>query len=73
MCSLGIAMLLLFFAAGLLTLQANLSNPVKLNVYAFHAMLGAFLAYNIYWVIMLYRAFRVPSKENWGRKNINHV
>ena len=63
MCGFGVALFLLLFTAGLLTLQANLSKPVKLNIYVFYAALSIFSVYLAGWTIMLFRAFRIPRDE----------
>ena len=59
----GVALFLLLFTAGLLTLQANLSKPVKLNIYVFYAALSIFSVYLAGWTIMLFRAFRIHREE----------
>ncbi len=60
MCSFGVAIFLLIFTVGLLTLQANLSKPVRLNIYVFNVSLSLFTIYLVGWTIMLFRAFRIP-------------
>jgi uncharacterized membrane protein len=45
---------------GLLALRANLSEPVRLDETVFLAALVIFLAYTVYWTIVLLRAFRKP-------------
>jgi hypothetical protein len=57
----GTAFFLFFFCIGVLTLQANLSQPVRLNERAFFPVLVLFLAYTVVWSIGLIRAFRVPE------------
>ena len=63
MYSVGAAMFMLLLAAGLLTLEANLSRPVKLNIYLFYTALSFFSVYLAGWIIMFYRAFRIPSEQ----------
>ena len=57
----GIAFFLFFFCIGVLTLQANLSQPVRLNERAFFLVLALFLVYTVVWSLGLIRAFRVPD------------
>jgi uncharacterized membrane protein len=57
----GSALFLFMFFAGLLTLKANLSDPVRLNERLFLIALVIFLAYTVYWTVALLRAFRVPE------------
>ena len=59
----GTALFLFMFVAGLLTLRANLSDPVRLDETAFLTALAIFLGYVVYWTIALVRAFRVPKKR----------
>ena len=61
--SFGTALFLLLFTAGLLALEANLSKPAKLNIYVFYAALSAFSVYLAGWIIIFYRAFRMPSEQ----------
>lgn len=58
----GTALFLFMFFVGLLTMRANLSNPVRLNEGLFIAGLVIFLVYTVYWTVALLRAFRVPKK-----------
>jgi len=44
-----------------LILDANLSDPVRLDEPLFLTALGIFLVYTLYWSWNLTRAFRVPS------------
>lgn len=64
MAQFGTAFFLFFFCIGVLTLQANLSEPVRLNERAFFPALFLFLVYTVVWSIGLIRSFRVP--EGWG-------
>lgn len=56
----GAAVFLFMLCAGLLTIQANLSQPVRLNERLFLVALFAFFAFTAYWTVSLLRAFRVP-------------
>lgn len=57
----GAAFFLFFFVIGLLTVEANLSEPVRLNEKAFVPAVVLFLSYTVVWTIGLFRAFRVPG------------
>jgi hypothetical protein len=57
--SLASALIMLF--VGLLTLRANLSHPVRLDENLFLSGLWIFLAYTVYWTVVLLRAFREPK------------
>jgi uncharacterized membrane protein len=57
----GTAVFLFLLVAGLLTLRANLSDPVRLDERAFLVALALFLVYTVAWTVALLRAFRVPA------------
>jgi uncharacterized membrane protein len=57
---LGIAVFALMFIISILTVQANLSDPVKLNESLFFLFLIVFFIYLVYWCIKIFRAFRLP-------------
>jgi hypothetical protein len=59
----GTVLFLFLFVVGLLTLRANLSDPVRLDERLFLISLLIFLAYTTYWTVALLRAFRVPEKR----------
>lgn len=54
----GAVLFLFMFWVGVLSLWANFSEPVRLNESAVFIGLGLFLAYTLYWVVALVRAFR---------------
>ena len=58
----GSALFLFLLIVQLLTIQANLSQPVKLNEKLFLSALILFILYAIYWCIKLFRAFRLPKE-----------
>ena len=62
MAQFGTAFFLFFFYIGVLTVQANLSQPVRLNERAFLPVLVLFLVYTVVLSIGLIRAFRVPEE-----------
>jgi hypothetical protein len=57
----GTALFGFLLVAEWLTLQANLSDPVRLDEPLFLTALGSFLVYTLYWTWSLVRAFRRPS------------
>jgi uncharacterized membrane protein len=59
----GAALFLFMFVAGLLTLKANQSDPVRLDERLFLIGLVLFLAYAVFWTIALLRDFRVPRSH----------
>jgi uncharacterized membrane protein len=61
MAQFGVAFFLFFFFTGLLTVQANLSEPVRLNEKAFVPVVVLFLVYTVVWTIGLFRSFRIPK------------
>jgi uncharacterized membrane protein len=63
----GTVMMVFLAVVGLLTLEANLSDPVRLDERSFLSALAAFLGYTVWWCIRLFRAFRIPRNEPHGR------
>lgn len=59
----GAALYLFLFAVNLLTLEANRSEPVRLNERVFLYALIIFLIYTVYWCVKLYRTFRIPENS----------
>jgi hypothetical protein len=59
----GTVLFLFLFFTGLLTISANLSQPVRLNEGLFLSGLIAFLVYTGYWTIALLRAFRIAARR----------
>ena len=57
----GTALFLFMLFAALLTIRANRSDPVRLDEGLFLTGLVIFLAYTVYWVVALVRAFRIPK------------
>ena len=58
----GTAFFLFFLLIGVLTIQANISQPVRLNERAFLMALVLFLGYTAVWTFRLFRSFRVPEE-----------
>ena len=65
----GIALFLFLLAAGLFTIHANLSVPVKLNEKLFFVAFIFFMVYTVYWCIKFFRAFKVPKDANNTNKH----
>ncbi|MGD2074245.1 MAG: DUF1648 domain-containing protein [Gammaproteobacteria bacterium] len=55
----GLVLFVLLFFVGLLTLAANLSDPVRLNEPLLLAGLAVYLLYVCYWVVKLVRHLRL--------------
>jgi uncharacterized membrane protein len=66
----GTALFLFLFVVELLAIQANLSQPVKLNVKLLFLALILFLLYTVYWCIKLFRSFRLPREMESANKPI---
>lgn len=60
----GIALFAFFFFISIIIVDANLSDPVKLNESVFLPFLILFLIYTVYWTIKLIISFRLPKKVN---------
>ncbi len=58
----GIATFVFLFIVGVLAIQANLSDPVRLNEKVFLAALVLFLLYVAYWCTKWFWAFRTPRE-----------
>lgn len=59
----GTALMLFLFVVGILTIKANLSDPVRLSNEFFWPSFVLFMAFVVYWCVKLLYLFRVP-KEN---------
>ena len=59
----GAALFAFLFAVGLLSIQANLSQPVRLQERPLFVLLALFLAYTLAWVIVFFRGFRLPDSR----------
>jgi len=59
----GTLMFAFMFVVGLLVLQANLSDPVRLRGDLFWWPFGFIMAYTVYWVVKIYTVFRVPKED----------
>ena len=56
----GFALFAFLFIVGLLTMDANLSDPVRLNETVFLAFFLVFMLYVPYWLFKVFRRLRVP-------------
>ncbi|MFC1497726.1 DUF1648 domain-containing protein [Verrucomicrobiota bacterium] len=59
----GTLTFMFMFIMGLLSLQANLSDPVRLRENLFWWPFGFYIAYTVYWTVKLMLMFRVPKEE----------
>lgn len=59
----GTALFLFLFYVGLLTMRANLSDPVQLDERSLLIGLVIFLTYTTIWTVALLRSFRVPKSR----------
>lgn len=59
----GAALMLLLFVVGLLTIKANLSDPVRLDNELFWPGFILFMAFVLYWCIKFLILFRIPKQE----------
>jgi len=57
----GVVLFLLLFIVGLLTLDANLSDPVRLNEPLFLSVFIGFVLYVPYWLVKLFRRLKLPG------------
>jgi hypothetical protein len=59
----GTVTFVFMFIIGLLTLQANLSDPIRLREDIFFWVFGIYMLYVVYWIVKIMRAFRLPKEE----------
>lgn len=57
----GVSVLIFLLLTEALTIDANLSSPVQLNMGVFWFVFIAFLSYTAYWCVKMYRTFAVPK------------
>jgi len=57
----GFVLFVFLFIVGLLTLDANLSDPVRLNEPLFLAFFAGFMLYVPYWLVKVFRRLKVPG------------
>lgn len=54
----GVVLFVFLFAVGLLTLDANLSEPIRLDEALFLALFVAYMLYVVYWLVKLVRRLK---------------
>jgi uncharacterized membrane protein len=59
----GAALFAFLFCISLLTLYANLADPVRLNEGMFFIFFIAFMVYTVYWCVKIFRAFKLPQNK----------
>ncbi len=64
MCQFGVAIFLFLFGTQILTIQANLSAPARLNESLLFTFLVLFLGYLTVWCVVFFRSFRLPDKSD---------
>jgi uncharacterized membrane protein len=57
----GFVLFVFLFIVGLLTLDANFSDPVRLNESLFVVFFAGFMLYVPYWLVKLLRRLKVPG------------
>jgi uncharacterized membrane protein len=60
----GAAFFTFLFLIQMLVIQANRSDPVRLDEKTFLFFLGLFILYTIYWTIQMYRTFKIPPEQS---------
>jgi len=62
----GTALLLFMLVVSALVIKANLSDPVRLDEKPFLGALALFLVFTVFWLVRLYRTFRIPESGASG-------
>ena len=57
----GVVLFAFLFVVGLLTFDANLSDPVRLNETVFLTAFAGYMLYVVYWLAKLVRRLKVPD------------
>jgi hypothetical protein len=60
----GCALFTFLLGTGLLTLEANLADPVRLNESLFFPLFLAFMVYTVYWCVKFTLAFKIPVNKD---------
>jgi uncharacterized membrane protein len=63
MAEFGVAIFIFFFCISLLALQANLSDPVKLNERLFLLVFVIYMLYTLLWLVRLVRGLRISPQQ----------
>ena len=61
MCGFGAALFAFLFVVSALSILANLSTPVRLNLRVFIPAFVAFMVFTMGWLVAMFRDFRVPK------------
>jgi uncharacterized membrane protein len=61
MAEFGVALFVFFFCITGLTIQANLSDPVRLDEALFLVVFVVYMVYVVWWLVRLVRGLRVPE------------
>lgn len=59
----GAVIFVFLFVVGLLSVQANMTEPARLNLSVFFPALIAFLLYSLGWTVLFLLAFRLPIEQ----------
>lgn len=59
----GIAIFLFFLVISLLSIQANMARPVRLNEMVLFTALGVLVIYTVCWIFFFYRAFQLHGEN----------
>ncbi len=63
MAEFGVAIFVFFFCISLLALQANLSDPVKLDEKVFLIVFVLYILYTLVWLVRLVQGLRMPAQR----------
>lgn len=64
MAEFGVAIFVFFFCLTGLTIQANLSEPVRLNETWFMVVFVGYMLYTVSWLVRLVRGLRIPATKS---------
>lgn len=65
----GCALFTFLLGTGLLTLEANLSDPVRLNEAIFFPLFIAFMIFTGYWCVKFTMAFKIPGTKKGHKQD----
>ena len=60
----GCALFTFLLGTALLTLEANLADPVRLNETLFFPLFLVFMIYTVYWCVKFTMAFKIPGNKD---------
>lgn len=64
MAEFGVAIFVFFFCITSLTIQANLSDPVRLNETWFMVVFVGYMLFIVWWLVRLVRRLRIPATQS---------